>query len=65
MCTRMYALTSNDMNVLANIFQNEECTKEDNLFTITDFILNELASYEEMHVFVDLYQKLCMETSNQ
>ena len=49
MCTRMYALTS----------------KEDNLFTITDFILNELASYEEMHDFVDLYQKLCMATSNQ
>lgn len=65
MCTRMYALTSNDMNMLANIFQNEECTKEDNLFTITDFILNELASYEEMHDFVDLYQKLCMATSNQ
>lgn len=58
-CMNMYALTSNDMKIIANICAKNGITVDDNIYTITDFVLNELDSYEEMQDFVKLYTQLC------
>lgn len=62
-CMNMYALTSNDMKIIANICAKNGITVDDNMYTITDFILNELDSYEEMQDFVKLYTQLCKDKS--
>lgn len=62
-CMNMYALTSNDMRVLAAICAKNGLTEENNIYTITDFILNELDSYDETKDFVKLYVQLCSENN--
>jgi hypothetical protein len=59
-CMDLSALTSNNMSLIANAAarQGGGMTYENKLMAMTEFVLQELYTYDEMKPFVDLYVKL-------